>query len=116
VASGGLLGAHTARGCWTALWTAIALLELEPANHAAAVPAAQLPDFGQDEPPAVAIANAAIADLVGDRGLAFAVPGGGRFPAIGWGVHSQRAARVALLAGIALAALGGWPGKTSAAC
>ncbi len=111
VAGGGLLGARPARWCWTAIWTGIAVLELEPANHAAAVPAAQLADVGQDEPPAVAAANAALGNLLGAHGLVVAVTVGAACLLIAWGVHLHRAQRAALLAGAALAAFSGVVGQ-----
>ena len=111
VAGGGLLGARPARWCWTAIWTGIAVLELEPANHAAAVPAAQLTDVGQDEPRTVAAANAALGNLLGAHGLSFAAAVGAACLLIGWGVHLHRVQRAALLAGIALTTFGGVAGQ-----
>jgi hypothetical protein len=111
VAGDSLLGTRGARWCWTAIWTGIAVLEIEPANHAASVPAAQLTDVGQDEPSVVADTNATIGNLLGAHGLAFAILVAAASLAIGWGLHLSGTSRAALLAGITLATLGGLVGQ-----
>jgi hypothetical protein len=112
VADGGsVLGGRWVRHCWLVLWIGLALLELEPFNHAVGVPGAQLVDIGQGEPPAVASVNAVVGGLVAGSGPVFAVLLGLCCVFVGVGVLAPRTRRLALGVGIALAVLTGLFGQ-----
>jgi hypothetical protein len=97
----GLMGASGARWCWAALWSGLALLELEGANHAAVVPAAEVANIGNGEPGWLAAVNHQAGQLLAGHGAAFAVAAGLAEVAIGLGVLRPRWRRAALGAGIA---------------
>ena len=85
----------------------IALLELEPLNHAAGVPAAQLINIGQGEPGWIAALNAAVGGVFSGAGLIVAVLIGLCAVFSGVGVFDPRTRRAALAVGIVLAVFSG---------
>ena len=95
------------RYAWLVVWVSVALLELEPLNHAAAVPSAQLVNAGQGEPGWIAAMNSAVGGVFADAGLVFAVLIGLCAVFTGVGVFGARTRRAALIVGIALAAFTG---------
>jgi hypothetical protein len=101
-ADAGLLGAPAARWCWAVLWAGLALLELEGANHAAVVPAAEVADAGNGEPGWLAALNHHAGQLLAGHGAVFAVAAALAQLAIGLAVLSPRWRRAALGAGMAL--------------
>lgn len=106
-ADAGLLGGRGALGCWTALWSGLALLELGSANHAAVVPAAEVANIGEGEPGWLAGLNRHTGHLLAGHGALFALVAGLIAVAIGWCVLRPAWRRTALAAGIALAILYG---------
>ena len=102
-ADAGLPGGPAARWCWAALWTGLALIELEGANHAAVVPAAEVSDAGNGEPGWVAALNHHAGQLLAGHGAAFALAAALVQLAIGLAILRLRWRRAALAAGIALA-------------
>jgi hypothetical protein len=102
-ADAGLLGASGARWCWAVLWTGLALLELQGANHAAVVPAAEVADAGNSEPGWVAALNHHAGQLLAGHGAAFAVAAALAQLAIGLAVLHPGWRRAALGAGMTLA-------------
>lgn len=101
-ADAGLLGARGARWCWAVLWTGLALLELEGANHAAVVPGAEIANIGAGEPGWLSALNHHAGQLIAGHGAAFAAAAGLAQLAIGLGGLHPRWRRPALAAGIAL--------------
>lgn len=95
------------RWAWLVVWAGIALLELEPINHAAGVPAAQLVNIGQGEPGWIAAVNSAVGRVFSGAGLIVAVLIGLCAVFAGAGVFARRTRRAALLTGIALAVFSG---------
>jgi hypothetical protein len=93
------------------VWLGIALLEFEPLNHAAGVPAAQLVNIGQGEPGWLAAVNSAVGGMFAGAGLFFAVLIGGLAVLTGIGVFDHRTRRAALLVGIVLAVFSGLFGQ-----
>ena len=95
------------RWAWLVVWIGIALFELEPANHAAGVPAAQLTNIGEGEPGWIAAVNSAVGGLFSGAGLIVAVLIGLCAVFAGVGVFDHRVRRAALITGIVLAAFSG---------
>lgn len=95
------------RFAWLAVWVGVALLEFEPLNHAAGVPAAQLVDAGQDEPGWLAATNSAVGGVVAGGGLVFAVLIGLCAAFAGIGVFASRTRKAALIVGMVLAVFTG---------
>lgn len=110
-ADGGLPGAPAARWCWSVLWTGLALLELEAANHAAVVPGAEVADAGNGEPGWVAALNHHAGQLLAGHGAVFAVTAAVAQVAIGLAILRPRWRRAALGAGMALAVTYGLLGQ-----
>jgi hypothetical protein len=102
-ADAGTLGHRGALCCWAALWTGLSLLELGAANHAAAVPGAQVTNIGNGEPGWLAAINHHAGHLLAGQGAAFALAAGLVQLAVGLGALVPRARRLALGAGIGLA-------------
>ena len=92
---------------WLVVWAGIALLELEPLNHDAGVPAAQLVNIGQGEPGWVATVNSAVGGVFAGAGLIVAVLIGLCAVFAGAGVFDRRTRKAALLTGIGLAVFSG---------
>jgi hypothetical protein len=92
---------------WLVVWIGLALLEFEPLNHAADVPAAQLVNIGEGEPGWLATVNSAVGGAFAGAGLAFAILIGLCAVFVGVGVFDHRTRRAALVAGIVLAAFSG---------
>ena len=88
---------------WAVLWIGTALLELAPANHAPAVPAAEIGDGAGGQPPPLGAFDHLLATAIGRHGLGFALVAAGVQTAVG--VLALRAAsrRPALVAGGAVA-------------
>jgi hypothetical protein len=95
------------RYAWALVWLGIALLELEPFNHAAGVPAAQLVNIGAGEPGWLAAVNSAVGGVFAGAGLVVAVLIGLCAVFVGLGVFDHRTRRVALTVGMVLAAFSG---------
>jgi hypothetical protein len=85
----------------------IALLEFEPLNHAAGVPAAQLVNIGEGEPGWIAEVNSAVGGVFSGAGLIVAVLIGLCAVFAGIGVFDHRTRRAALIVGIVLAVFSG---------
>jgi hypothetical protein len=105
VADSGPLGPGPTRLVWTALWTGVALLELEAVNHAGSVPAAQLANGGEGEPQGLAALNHSAGHLITGHGGLFAALVGLTAVAVGWGVLWSVSRPMALGLGIAAAVL-----------
>jgi hypothetical protein len=75
-ADAGLAGASGARWCWAVLWTGLALLELQAANHAAVVPGAEVADAGNGEPGWLAAVNHHAGQVLAGHGAVFALAAG----------------------------------------
>lgn len=103
VANAGLLGGRGALGCWTVLWSGLALLELGGANHAAGVPAAEVANIGEGEPAWLAGLNSHAGHLLAGHGALFALLAAVIEVAVGWCVLRPARRRTALAAGIAVA-------------
>lgn len=95
------------RYVWAVVWLGIALLEFEPLNHTAGVPAAQLVNIGEGEPGWLAAVNSAVGGIFTGAGVAFAFVIGGLAVLVGLGVFDHRTRRAALIVGIVLAVLSG---------
>ena len=106
-ADAGLLGGRVALWCWTVLWSGLALLELGGANHAAAVPAAEVANIGEGEPGWLAALNSHAGHLLAGHGALFALLAAVIEVAVGWCVLRPTWRRSALAAGIAVAILYG---------
>jgi hypothetical protein len=106
-ADAGLLGGRGALCCWTVLWSALALLELGGANHAAVVPAAEVANIGAGEPGWLAGLNSHAGHVLAGHGALFALVAGLVEVAVGWCVLRPAWRRTALVAGIAVAILFG---------
>jgi hypothetical protein len=106
-ADAGLLGGRGALWCWTVLWSGLALLELGGANHAAAVPAAEVADIGEGEPGWLAGLNSQAGHLLAGHGALFALLAAVVAVAVGWCVLRPAWRRTALAAGVAVAILYG---------
>jgi hypothetical protein len=70
--AGGLLRRWSI-GTWTAVWMAVALLEVAGPNHLPFVPGAEIGNGGNGEPAPLAALNHAVGRMVGFHGAAFAV-------------------------------------------
>jgi hypothetical protein len=95
------------RWAWLVVWVGIALLEFEPLNHAAGVPAAQLVNIGEGEPGWIAEVNSAVGGVFSGAGLIVAVLIGLCAVFAGVGVFDHRTRRAALIVGIVLAVFSG---------
>jgi hypothetical protein len=95
------------RWAWLVVWIGVALLEFEPLNHAAGVPAAQLVNIGQGEPGWLASLNSAVGGVFAGAGLVVAVLIGLCAVFAGIGVFDHRIRRGALIVGIVLAVFSG---------
>ncbi len=95
------------RYAWLVVWIGLALLEFEPLNHAAGVPAAQLVNAGQDEPAWLAEVNSAVGGVFAGNGLVFAVLIGLCAVFAGIGVFDSRTRKAALIVGMVLAVFTG---------
>jgi hypothetical protein len=95
------------RWAWAVVWVGIALLEFEPLNHAAGVPAAQLVNIGEGEPGWIAAVNSAVGGVFSGAGLVVAVLIGLCAVFAGVGVFDHRTRRAALIVGIVLAVFSG---------
>jgi hypothetical protein len=110
-AGAGLLRASGARWCWAILWTGLALLELQGANHAAVMPATEVADAGNGEPGWVAALNHHAGHLLAGHGAVFAVAAAVAQLAIGLAILHPRWRRAALGSGMALAVTYGLLGQ-----
>jgi hypothetical protein len=98
-------------GAWVLAWSGSALLELEAFNHTAGVPGAQIANGRFGEPISLAWLDNTIGHLVGRGGVAFAVVLGGAAFLVGIGIAWPATRRVALVAGIVVAAAIGIVGQ-----
>jgi hypothetical protein len=96
---------------WSLIWVGSAMLELEPVNRAAGVPGAQIANGANSEPSFVASFDQAIGHAFSGHGAAVAALLAGAALFSGLGVLSVRTRRVALVAGVAVAAFAGLAGQ-----
>jgi hypothetical protein len=96
---------------WALSWVGSAVLELEPVNRAAGVPGAQIANGANNEPSFVASFDQAIGHALSGDGAAVAALLAGAALFAGLGVLSVRTRRLALVAGIAVAAFAGLAGQ-----
>jgi hypothetical protein len=96
---------------WVLIWLGGALLELEPVNRAAGVPGAQIANGAYSEPRWVGAFDRAIGHVLSGDGAAVAALLSGLALFAGLGVLSVRTRRLALVAGVAVAAFAGLAGQ-----
>jgi hypothetical protein len=91
------------QAAWFGVWAGSALLELEPVNHAAGVPGAQITNGGFGQPAWLAWLNRSTGHFIGQGGTAFAVALGAAAVLVGAGVFWPGSRRAAITLGILLA-------------